>query len=234
MIRGHLLDNRWVVPYNAYLLAKFNCHLNVEICSTIKVVKYLYKYIYKGHDKVAFHVTQQNDQEDIDEISRFQNARWISAPEAVWRLYGFPMFGMYPSAYHLQIHLENQQPVNFKESDNLNSILRNDMFSKTMLTEFFAMNETHEKAKAGKFLYKEFPEYFVWLPGERRWKEREQDKVIGRVVTIQPTQGEIYFLRLLLNNVRGPTSFSNLRIHQGKKVKTSGKAALLLDFWRRQ
>jgi hypothetical protein len=25
----------------------YNCHINVEICSSIKAVKYLYKYIYK-------------------------------------------------------------------------------------------------------------------------------------------------------------------------------------------
>ena len=31
----HHPDNRWVVPYNAYLLAKFDCHINVEICSKI-------------------------------------------------------------------------------------------------------------------------------------------------------------------------------------------------------
>ena len=49
-IRGADLDNRWVVPRNPHLLAKFNCHINVEICSTIKAVKYLYKYIYKGYD----------------------------------------------------------------------------------------------------------------------------------------------------------------------------------------
>ena len=24
------LDNRWVVPYNAYLLKKYNCHINVR------------------------------------------------------------------------------------------------------------------------------------------------------------------------------------------------------------
>ena len=41
-VRGKDLDNRWVIPYNANLLAKFDCHINVEICSTIKVVKYLY------------------------------------------------------------------------------------------------------------------------------------------------------------------------------------------------
>ena len=49
-VRGAVLDNRWVVPYNPYLLRLFNCHINVEACGSIKAVKYLFKYIYKGHD----------------------------------------------------------------------------------------------------------------------------------------------------------------------------------------
>ena len=39
-----------MVPYNLYLCVKYNSHINVEICSSVKVVKYLYKYVYKGHD----------------------------------------------------------------------------------------------------------------------------------------------------------------------------------------
>ena len=71
-VRGHYLDNRWVVPYNPYLLAKFDCHINVEVCSTIKPVKYLYKYVYKGHDRISFSVNpNDNDVVDIDEIERF-------------------------------------------------------------------------------------------------------------------------------------------------------------------
>jgi hypothetical protein len=29
----------------------YQCHINVEVCSSITVVKYLYKYVYKGHDR---------------------------------------------------------------------------------------------------------------------------------------------------------------------------------------
>lgn len=44
------LDNRSVVPYNPLLCKKYNAHINLEACVSIKSVKYLYKYIYKGHD----------------------------------------------------------------------------------------------------------------------------------------------------------------------------------------
>ena len=46
---GVELDNGWVVPYNPYLAVKYNAHINVEICTTVMAVKYLYKYVYKGH-----------------------------------------------------------------------------------------------------------------------------------------------------------------------------------------
>jgi hypothetical protein len=44
----HLIDNTWVVPYNPILSLKYNCHINVEVALTIKCVKYLFKYVYKG------------------------------------------------------------------------------------------------------------------------------------------------------------------------------------------
>jgi len=34
-IREQFLDNPWVVPYNPFLLEKFKCHMNIEICSNI-------------------------------------------------------------------------------------------------------------------------------------------------------------------------------------------------------
>lgn len=40
-VRGHTIDNRYIVPYNPYLLIKFNCHMNVEVCTTVKSIKYI-------------------------------------------------------------------------------------------------------------------------------------------------------------------------------------------------
>jgi hypothetical protein len=85
-VRGQMLDNRWVVPYNPYLLRMFNCHINVEVCSSIKAVKYLYKYIYKGHDHTSFNIDIPDAQGNIDEIKRFIDARWVTPPEVMWRI----------------------------------------------------------------------------------------------------------------------------------------------------
>lgn len=53
MTNGTAVDatNQYVVPYNPYLLAKYKCHLNIEIISTLRVLKYIFKYLYKGFDK---------------------------------------------------------------------------------------------------------------------------------------------------------------------------------------
>ena len=56
---GARLDNRWVVPHNVFLCTKYNAHINVEICTSIHSIKYVYKYVYKGHDRAAARVVQQ-------------------------------------------------------------------------------------------------------------------------------------------------------------------------------
>jgi len=106
-IRGAELDNRWVVPYNPGLLMRYNCHINVEACSNIKAVKYLYKYVYKGHDRASFSVDPSQHEQDgvINEIRQYRNARYISPSEAVHRIFGFPLFGVYPAVLQLQLHL---------------------------------------------------------------------------------------------------------------------------------
>ncbi|XP_021751366.1 uncharacterized protein LOC110717036 [Chenopodium quinoa] len=66
-IRNAQLDNRWVIPYNSYLSLMFDSHINVEVCSTIRAVKYLYKYVYKGHDRSQYNIVPENDNV-VDEI----------------------------------------------------------------------------------------------------------------------------------------------------------------------
>ena len=56
------VDNRFVVPYCPGLLRIFNCHINFEVVSSVKSVKYLYKYVYKGYDAANIIVEKPNNE----------------------------------------------------------------------------------------------------------------------------------------------------------------------------
>lgn len=45
------VNNAWVVPYNPYILLRYNTDINLEIVCAVSSVKYLYKYLEKGPDQ---------------------------------------------------------------------------------------------------------------------------------------------------------------------------------------
>ncbi|XP_042972722.1 uncharacterized protein LOC122304514 [Carya illinoinensis] len=51
--------------------------------------------------------------------------------------------------------------------------------------------------------------------------------VIGRIITANPFEGERYYLRILLNHVRGPLSFEDLRTVDGVVAPTFREAATM-------
>lgn len=76
-IGGLVADNSYVVPYNQDLLRKYRAHINVEACATVKSVKYLFKYIYKGHDCANMEMAV-GEGEARDEIKLYLNCRYVN------------------------------------------------------------------------------------------------------------------------------------------------------------
>jgi hypothetical protein len=122
-VRGRSInvDNRYVVPYNPCLIQKYNCHINVEICSSICSVKYLYKYVYKGHDRALAEVHAEND--DNDEIKQYLGARYVSSCEACWRIFEFDLHGKSHSIIRLPVHLPNMHVASKRRAEK--SLRRN-------------------------------------------------------------------------------------------------------------
>ena len=80
---GHKVNNSRVVPYCPVLLERFYCHINVEICTSIQSVKYLYKYIFKGHDAATISIGNNNERViDHDEIKDYIEGHYVGPVEA--------------------------------------------------------------------------------------------------------------------------------------------------------
>nr|KAJ0210749.1 hypothetical protein LSAT_V11C400209270 [Lactuca sativa] len=170
MVRGAELDNRWIVPYNPYLLYRYP-HL-------------------KEHG-------------------------------------GFSMGEIKPAVIHLPLHLENFQPITFKKRERLKNIVENADKRKTMLTEFFVKNRTDRFEQSLNLTYVQFPDHFVWKSNKKVWIPRQQDNSIGRIVVAHPSEGERYYLRMLLLKIRCPKSYEDLKVFNGVQVATFRESALV-------
>jgi hypothetical protein len=226
---GFTFDNRWVVPYNPYLSLFFNCHINVEVCTSVAAVKYLYKYVYKGHDCAQVDVglvdaatpdgAAPAQSHMRDEIKIYKDSRYVSTSEASHRLYGFDLHKEHPNVVRLAVHLKGRQTILFQEGTNAAAVLNRNPH--TTLTAWFAFNKITRKhlnlsaplRLALNTLYHDFPRIATWKKKEKQWALRTQTPSlvpVGHMYFMQPSEGERYFLRLLLHHVPGATSFEDL------------------------
>jgi hypothetical protein len=210
MKNGVPLDNRYVVPYSPFLSLKYGAHINVEHCSSIKSIKYVFKYVYKGHDSARIERTE-SDLNSRDEIKTHIETRYVSAPEAMWRLNGYPICHKSHTIVRLDIHEEHQQMVNFAEGEDIEDVLDRDHATK--LTAWFDLNERDPNAR--QYLYTEIPKHYRWY--NKRWVRRKHifigEKVIARIYSVSAKQRERFYLRMLLLHVRGAKSFRELKIY---------------------
>ncbi|XP_050053481.1 ATP-dependent DNA helicase PIF1-like [Aphis gossypii] len=158
-----------------------------------------------------------------DEVTQYQMGRYVSSNEAVWRIFSFPIHERHPSVVHLAVHLENGQRVYFTAQ---NAVQRAAQPPSTTLTSFFETCQNDDFAQT--LLYSEMPKYYTWNQSSRRFIRRKQGKpvpgytdvystdAIGRIYSVHPSNDECFYLRLLLVNVRGPTSFQQLRTFDGE------------------
>ncbi|SGZ29667.1 BQ5605_C050g12472 [Microbotryum silenes-dioicae] len=217
VVKGGVIYNDGdYVLYSPYLCAKYNAHINVEAVTTIGAIKYLFKYVYKGPDRAVARVEHaangegaREDEPVRDEINEFVEGRYISAPEAVHRLFGFSVGRVWPPVNRLPVHLENQQSVQINPNEPLPL---DTPPTRSKLTGFFDLCAAAPDGElTTTLLYTNVPRYYSWNKEKLRWKRRVHDRnVIGQIYTVPLRSGERFYLRLLLEVVMGPTSFADL------------------------
>ena len=210
---GFTFTNAWVASYCPYLTLKYNCHINVEVCCSIKSVKYIYKYVMKGPDMVTFGIKTS------DEITAFQEARYITAYYAMHRFLKFELADRYPSVELLPLHLPDEQTVQF--IPGLEQLALENV-KPTKLERYFEtvsveQNYPPQQRCAVNLTYENFPTYYCWVKGN--WKRRTnppKSDCVGRLIYVSPTAGEKHYLRMLLTTQKGANSWDALKTVNGR------------------
>lgn len=226
------VDNRFVVPYCPKILKIFDCHCNVEVVSSIKSVKYFYKYLHKSNDAADITLTDKSENEshsnseDIvhDEIKQHIDSRYVGPVEAAWRISNKKLQGKSHAIVRLPIHPPNQQNLTINpggEECDLTTILE----QKNMLIDYFSLNSRDENAR--QYFYRNIPTYYTFNKESKSWvKRKSYFNVIGRMYSVNPSQTELFNLRLFLYNVKSATSFDNLKQINGKICSTFTQACI--------
>ncbi|XP_031099477.1 uncharacterized protein LOC116003677 [Ipomoea triloba] len=195
---GVQLDSRYVVPHNRCLLLKYKAHINVEWCNQSRAIKYLFKYVNKGNDRVTaeFYKSTSDEQQNdtVDEIAMYYDCR-------------------YPPVERLSFHLPECQSVVFEDDDRIDNVLNRPTVNQSMFTAWFEANKKFDLAK--QLPYIDMPTKFVWKKDIREWHPKQRGFSIGRIFYVPPGSGEIYYLRCLLNVLRGPTNWEDIKSYKG-------------------
>ena len=173
---------------------------------SIKSVKYLFKYVYKGHDCINLQLSESNIYSH-DEVRMYLDARYVSAPEAFWRLSEYAMHGKSHVVHRLPVHLPNMQNVYFQSGREEEALARDS----TKLTAWFALNRSD--VSANKYLYTEIPSHYTFVNKEKIWKPRKRggESVISRMYSVSPNDRERFAFRCLLLHKKGARSFESTR-----------------------
>ncbi|XP_056642867.1 uncharacterized protein LOC130449210 [Diorhabda sublineata] len=225
------VTNRRIVPYNAYLLSKYQCHINIEVVGSFYTMKYLHKYIQKGSDSITLRIGDGNNDGNtrahsqpttelqktpietlvIDEIKNYQDYRYVSAMEAMWRILEFRMHDRSHSVLVLPVHLPGDRTIMFDELEEANNIEAR-LQSRSKLEAYFELNSHDVVART--YLYHEIPQHYTWNYKECKWQSRRQvSKQIGCMIDVSPLPGqmELFFFRLLLSRIKGATTYDDLK-----------------------
>jgi len=219
---GVKLNSGNVVPYNPYLLMRYQAHVNVEYCNKSNAIKYLFKYVNKGPDRSNIEITNgsstSHKSEPVDEIKRYYDCRYLSPSEAAWRIFKFDIHQKFPAVIRLSVHLPNEQTVNYKENQDLHNVVAYHEMTNTMFLAWFEANQIYEQGR--NLTYAEFPSKFVYLTDKHRWQPRKQGFSVGRLSYVPVGAGELYYLRILLTMQRGCTSYESVKTVNGKVLPT--------------
>jgi hypothetical protein len=193
---------------------------------------YLYKYLFKGPDRTMFSLSEV----EVDEISDYINARYLSASEAMWRIFQWDITSKTPAVKSLHVHLQSRNLHQMYSKDNSESggtdLLRyfvrpiDPIFDDLLYTQYYvqfrqmALGATIPNNGAETTWLEQTCVGFLQMRVVGRCRERP----IARRATVSPRTGDLYYCRALLQH-KAARSFVELQTHDEIVYPTFQEAA---------
>ena len=243
------IDNRSIVPYNAYFIMKYDCHICIDMVTGKAVIAYLYKYAYKPADSTRAKITYNGNG-----IEAYRSVRYISSSEAMWHIFGFRPQERVPTVVLLFVHLPGEQPVVLDEADSAEIQRSIAASSVSNLMKYFG-RPLHNQFD--DLTYLQYYEQYNAQPKERtskrsrpcddasgddetsndngssttHWRDQylnfvhlRSKPIVARLQYMSPDQGDLWYLRLLLLHEQ-TTTWTRLRTVNGVLQETFEDAA---------
>ena len=123
----------------------------------------------------------------------------------------FEIHAKRPSVTRLRVHLEGDQLAHFRDADIVADIAARHG-EETTLTSWLKANSAYPEATRGA-KYHDPTNHFARPDTLRGWTPRGASKYseVGRMYAASPMGGERYYVRLLLTEMTGRTSFADLK-----------------------
>ena len=202
-------DNRWIVPYNPYVLLKYKVHHNILFAYGSKAnIKYAMSYPFKGPGFAYLECKEVAGKIDVDEPAQYAKMNFRAATEA----YGTRIQTVHYArlSHHvvpLEVHLPDKQKIYFKvgKAKEAADKAADNKLPETQLTAYWKQWKNDPNFK--NLLFEKVPEKYKWDDNLKIWVayqyKLKKRPSVGRLKPVAPNQQQRFALYLLTKHYPG-------------------------------
>jgi len=217
-----------IAQYCPAILLAWEGHAHIDFALSLDTFVYMFKYIHKGPDYVDFRFAEAAETEEEGArraAEDYIRARYLSATEATWRIFGFTLTSKNPSVARLGVHEPGSNRARFtgtqSTGSDASSLIR--YFLRPARYAGMKYVEYNEKVTFRSASDREIrdpaalPDHCALERSERGQKfkprvvmERRRGVKVARIKVVRPGSGEVFYIRQLLLH-KAASSWRDLR-----------------------
>ncbi|KAE8184431.1 hypothetical protein CF328_g7858, partial [Tilletia controversa] len=242
-------QDRMIAQYCPDLLLLWEGHCHIDLAMSAHTFVYMFKYISKGPDYAHYRIRPDGENEpSVEQAAQaaaddYIQARYLSATEATWRIFGLHLTSGTPTVIRLGVHESQRNIARFQgqrgpgsnASSLLRYFLRPDHFAHLTYVEYFE-SVTFRRALDSEIAHPNtLPPHEHLEKTERGLTFRQQvvhrrisGKGVARIKSVRPSAGDVFYIRRILLQ-RPVSSWVDLRTSADGLIHATCREAAIHD-----